>query len=210
MNIILSLSFFLHQIIAEEAQMAILIRQTQQQIEQIKKLIETQELDLRELQQLSRSLNGLNRQVEDFLEYFKGTPSYEQALLELQSENKAQLVRIRSDKEVEDLPKDKELELVDEFQNQALAANKKDLEEINKLKNFPLNSSVMDISRLSLFTQISQWEAMIRLSAQNTQILHNLRKISENLERHQNRTVLDKTEQDLLRSAVKESDFLRR
>lgn len=160
----------------ESYQLQQLVQTSRQQLNSIKELLENGRHDSELLEKSAHSLKQLSSGLDRSVEKFRGTAIYEQALLKMQSEDLA--IKNSNEREA-DLNQLKRR--FERFQSESIKANLSDLTDQQKISESLRSAEPGFVSKLETQSQLGQWQATTRVSAQLTELLAAVRGLREDL-----------------------------
>lgn len=174
---------------SENAQLIILIQQSQQQLAELKRI---SQMNLENSDALKKAMalsEQLSRGIDNVLEPYASSREYQRAAMRLQQE----LRSVDQEKESyqflkEHFPSDaKELQNRRDrgfqFQNQIDQANRSDLSDVMLFEQKLIQAEPGEVQRLGAMAGSKSWESNLRLSTQLNEILSELRMLRDDLSR---------------------------
>jgi hypothetical protein len=174
---------------SENAQLIILIQQSQQQLAELKKMsqISSDHADaLRKVMELSEHLS---RGIDTVLEPYKSSREYQNAAMRVQrdrmtaekEDSSYQFIENYFPLEAKELQRRRDRAL--QFQTQIDDANRSDLKDIVSFEQHLVLAEPGEIHRLAAMAGSKSWETNLRLSTQLNELLSELRALRDDLQR---------------------------
>lgn len=215
MSILLFVMMFFDVPGAENQQLGILIEQSQSQIEELRHLLKSTNVTRDELERASDLLEKMTQGIDAEISPLEAArPGLAGVVEQQSSKSNRQLQPFdRSDWKTyrRYFPKKAETEAEDlkeflRFQQQITEANTGDFGDLMRLQSNLLTAEGGELSRMSVQVQSKVWESNLRLSAQLTEVLEEMRFLREHF--NDDRRVLDigmAESENVLRSIVDRS-----
>lgn len=174
---------------SENAQLIILIQQSQQQLAELKRI---SQMNLENADALKKAMalsEQLSRGIDSVLEPYASSREYQRAAMKLQQELRSVDQEKESYKFLKDhFPSDaKELQNRRDrgfqFQNQIDQANRSDLSDVMLFEQKLIQAEPGEVQRLGAMAGSKSWESNLRLSTQLNEILSELRMLRDDLSR---------------------------
>lgn len=174
---------------SENAQLIILIQQSQQQLAELKRI---SQMNLENADALKKAMalsEQLSRGIDSVLEPYSSSREYQRAAMRLQQELRSVDQEKDSYKFLKEyFPSDaKELQNRRDrgfrFQNQIDQANRSDLSDVMLFEQKLIQAEPGEIQRLGAMAGSKSWESNLRLSTQLNEILSELRMLRDDLSR---------------------------
>lgn len=179
MMALLMIFWFSQQVVAqvpgvstESMQLQQLIHQSEEQLKALKEILSNSKQDTKSLEKASQILDQLSQGIDRSIEQFQGTPAYEKALLQIQSD------RLAEEKKKNDLSKNKDFQ---KYQNDSWQANQSDLDQQQKIETALRSAEPAFVPKLQTQAQIGSWRTATRVSSQLSEILSNVQGLREDL-----------------------------
>jgi hypothetical protein len=170
---------------AQAWQLEQLIQQSQEQLKTVQEILKYEKHDTESLEKAAKILDRLTAGLDDSIEKYQGTPVYEQALLQAQTES----ARAREAPTPE--PPQKTTERFLHFQSDSLKANRADLDNQRKLDEALKTAGPGFVPKIQSEAQLGAWRTGTRVSTQLSELLTATRDLQNELNSKNQPGVLD-------------------
>jgi hypothetical protein len=187
----------------ENGNLLILIQQSQQQIQQLNKILQTNELTSAQIERALALSERLNAGIDAVLKPLESSKEYQQALLRVQQQNEFERTRpvpssdhdalADYEKYFPDEAKNHENDskAFKEFQANSVRANAADLQDLATLDKTLKEAAPGELPKIQAQVTSKTWEANLRLSAQLTAMLKEIRSLQEELAEQKRKAKVD-------------------
>lgn len=185
--ILISLKVFAQVPISTETlQLRELINNSEQQISALKEILKYSKQDAISLDNASQILNKLSSGINQSIEKYRGTETYEKALLELHKKNNfkntfADSQELRQNLDISKNANKQTYNDSIKFQKESVRANESDLKQRSELQAALITAQPGLIPKIEAQTQLGIWQTNTRMSLQMTELLASIHAMREEL-----------------------------
>lgn len=178
----------------DTVQLQQLVNKSEEQVQQLKAILEYQQQDGANLARASQILEKLTDGLDRSIRQYEGTKAYADALVELQKDNDYALTysdssRVRSQLPGRQGPKslaaknlsERDYESIVKFQKESVKANESDLDQQQKLEQALSVGQAGFVPKIEAQAQLGSWQTNTRVSAQLTELLSTMQAMREEL-----------------------------
>jgi len=201
---------------SENAQLMLLVKQSQEQLQTLRRILNSSEATEESVEQAMRAMDRITMGIDNVLEPYKGSRQYQEAALNLQLEGRRERnPQVDVDRYQQHFPEEAAQSRLDQkqlerFLSNINQANEADLFDLSSFENRLLEAEAGEVSKLNALATAKSWEASLRLSTQLNELLSEIRVLREEVQSQEiNRKIRSADMDEQLRQALKESFNIR-